>query len=560
VRASAFWRSGLQLCRRLRPRKIVRRLRARDPFVTMGANDRRHCLGGWWKASKHSSESVRWINQEGHVLLKAPQQPIFVGVDLYLPRRLRPRSTWRFTVLDYWVGGEVGPYVDVCFRGKPGRRQTFEFILPSMPPEGSDVELIIGVEPPPGRWSRALRPYWPERSAAVHRMWLRGNRIEPQEVTVVVLNWNRGDETVTCLESLAQADLRGASVLVVDNGSRDGSVERIRTRFPEQEILRLPQNEGYAGGNNAGILAALRRGAKAVLLLNNDTQVAADFLHPLLWTLNANTRAAAVSSAIMRMDHPDILDIAYLDVYFGHGIVYQRGVNALPGEGFDTRKEVDVAVGCSVLMTAEALNHVGILNESYFAYHEEVDWCLRARRAGYQIFYDPYSRVYHGGSKSSEALARPAVGERTTVSRRQLNTSVALSWNPIRAYLGARNTVRFVRLHGNLRQRIYFWLSSLYAAPLEALAAILRQEQALKIGAFGYRRALSVILFGPEPEGVEDIAKGLLAAPVSLFWRLPREARRAHREGRTAQVVELLRGLWDGIRDRPLPLRRLGLR
>jgi hypothetical protein len=337
-------------------------------------------------------------------------------------------------------------------------------------------------------------------------------------------------------------------------------VEAIRNRFPNQEILCLPRNDGYAGGNNAGIRTALQRGAKAVLLLNNDTEVAADFLDPLVWTLNMHGRAAAVSSAIMRMDHPNVLDVAYLEVYFGHGIVRQRGVHALPGQGFDARKEVDVAVGCSVLMSAEALNDIGLLDESYFAYHEEVDWCQRARKAGYQIFYEPVSRVYHGGSKSSESLARPVAGTRTTVAKRQLDMPIPLSWNPIRSYLGARNTVRFVRLHGNAWQRIYFWLSSLYAAPLEALAAILRQEPALKIGMFGYRRALSVILFGPEPETAKEYAKGILGAPLWLLWWFPREAWRAHRQGRTAQVVELVRGLWDGLRGRPLPLERLGLR
>jgi hypothetical protein len=260
------------------------------------------------------------------------------------------------------------------------------------------------------------------------------------------------------------------------------------------------------------------------------------------------------------MDHPEILDIAYLEVYFGHGIVYQHGVNALPGDGFGTRKAVDVAVGCSVLMTATAMNEIGLLDESYFAYHEEVDWCERARRAGYEIFYEPYSRVYHGGSKSSEGLARPTGGTRTTAAKRQLNMPIPLSWNPVRAYLGARNTVRFVRLNGTLRQRLYFWRSSLYAAPLEALATVLRQEPALKIGMFGYRRALSVLLFGPEPDGLKDFAKGVLAAPYSLLFWFPREAWRAHREGRTAQVIELVRGLWDGARNRPLPLERLGLR
>src|SRR5262249_4020202 len=103
-------------------------------------------------------------------------------------------------------------------------------------------------------------------------------RIEPANVTIVVLNWNRRDDTLVCLESLRQADLGGARVLVVDNGSRDGSVEAIRAAFPEVDVLALPRNEGYAGGNDAGMRWALERGAEAVLLLNNDTRVAPDFL------------------------------------------------------------------------------------------------------------------------------------------------------------------------------------------------------------------------------------------------------------------------------------------
>jgi GT2 family glycosyltransferase len=497
-------------------------------------------------------------------VLRAPEQALYLGIEIGIPHDLQaPFRHWRLIARDRAVGGmpEFGPYLDVGFEAKPGIWQTIEVALPVSPPAGSEVEVILEVDPFPAprwRYADAILAYL--RGACVRRVWLRGSRLQAEDVTIIVLNWKRPEETIACLESLARAHLPGVSILVVDNGSADGSVEKIQSRFPDQEILCLPRNEGYAGGNNAGIRLALERGAKGVLLLNNDTQVAPDFLDPLVWTLNANGRAGAASSAIMRMDYPDVLDIAYLEVYFGHGIVYQHGVHALPGEGFGTRREVDVAVGCSVLMTAEALNDVGLLDESYFAYHEEVDWCQRARRAGYQIFYEPYSRVYHGGSKSSEGLARPVVGTRTTAAKRQLDMPIPLSWNPVRAYLGARNTVRFVRLHGNPWQRVYFWLSSLYAAPLEGLAAVLRQESALKIGDFGYGRALSIVLFGPEPENSADYARGLLGAPFSLLWWLPREAWRAYREGRTAQVGELLRGLWDGARGRPLPLERLGLR
>src|SRR5207302_10036612 len=148
--------------------------------------------------------------------------------------------------------------------------------------------------------------------------------------------------TVACVESRAAAKLGGAAILVVDNGSRDGSVATIRARFPALPIIELPENRGYAGGNNAGMRAALDAGAGAVLLLNNDTVVAPDFLPPLREVMNADPRAAAVSSAVMRADSPLVLDVAHLDVYFGHGLVHRRGVNALPGEGFDHVMLVDV--------------------------------------------------------------------------------------------------------------------------------------------------------------------------------------------------------------------------
>src|SRR5262249_10697317 len=89
------------------------------------------------------------------------------------------------------------------------------------------------------------------------------------DVAIIVLHWNKRDVPLACLESLAKADLGGATIWVVDNGSRDGSVEAIRERFPQARIVALPENLGYAGGNNAGTRAALDAGAGAVLLLNN---------------------------------------------------------------------------------------------------------------------------------------------------------------------------------------------------------------------------------------------------------------------------------------------------
>jgi GT2 family glycosyltransferase len=384
-------------------------------------------------------------------------------------------------------------------------------------------------------------------------------------VWIVVLNWNRCEDTLDCLASLARADLQGASVLVVDNGSRDVSVEAIRARFPDVRVLALGENAGFAGGNNAGMRSALAAGAGAVLLLNNDTEVAHDFLGPLLEVLNGNPRAAAVSGAILRADSPQVLDVAYLDIYFGHGLVHRRGVNALPGEGFDAVKPISAGVGCCLLVRADALRRVGLLDEAYFAYHEEVDWCFRAHRAGLDVIYQPYARVWHRGSRSTAMLPRRGA-RRERVADAQLPNAIPLSWNPVRTYLGARNAVRFVRAHGSPIRKLYFVLSSLYAVPLELLAVVMAREEELMLGLWTYRRALALYCLErelPAPNATPSARqrlRALVRAPRHLLISLPAEVRRAHAEGATAQLVEHLHGLWDGVRNRPLPLERLGLR
>jgi GT2 family glycosyltransferase len=391
-----------------------------------------------------------------------------------------------------------------------------------------------------------------------------GRGLGPADVAIIVLNWNGREVTLACLESLRQADLGGATVWVVDNGSRDDSVEAIRARYPEVRILQLAQNQGYAGGNNAGIRAALDAGARAVLLLNNDTVVAPDFLPPLLAVLNREARPAAVSSAIMRLDSPEVLQQAWCDVHFGFGLCRRVGVNALPGEGYDRVRRVDAAIGCSLLIAAEALARVGLLDESYFAYHEEIDWCVRARKAGYHLYYQPFSRVYHHYSKSTD-VARPARTHRTR-HKEELPNPIPLQWNPVRTYLGARNSVRFIRRHAGALRTVKFAASTLYNIPLELLAIVLDREEELHLGLLSYRGALGRYCLeatgcGPdERPTATQVIRATCYAPVALLWDLPREIRRASAQGLTAQVDACVRGYWDGVLDRPLPLEQLGLR
>jgi cellulose synthase/poly-beta-1,6-N-acetylglucosamine synthase-like glycosyltransferase len=233
-------------------------------------------------------------------------------------------------------------------------------------------------------------------------------------------------------------------------------------------------------------------------------------------------------------------------------------VNALPGQGFDVERQIDVGVGSCLLLRREAILRIGLLDEEYFAYHEEVDWCFRAREAGFEIWYQPLSRIWHHGSRST-ADTSTAPSRQSTLP--PLQNAIPLTWNPVRTYLGARNAARFVRMRGTLRQKLYWACSTVYALPLAYLAAVLDGEEELMLGFWTYRRALVVACVGRT--GGSTIGRffgTILRAPFALLWTIPRAAARARREGRTLEVREHVGGLLDGLRNRPVPLDRLGLR
>ena len=222
------------------------------------------------------------------------------------------------------------------------------------------------------------------------------------------------------------------------------------------------------------------------------------------------------------------------------------------------------AIGCSLLVAADALARVGLLDEAYFAYHEEIDWCVRARKAGYYLYYQPFSRVYHHYSKSTD-VARPGRTPRA-VRKASLPNPIPLQWNPVRTYLGARNSVRFIRRHAGPLRTLKFVGSTAYNIPLEVLAIVLDREEELQLGLLTYRSALArycleaVGWSGDHRPTAGEALRALGRSPVSLLRDLPRDIRQARAEGLTVQVDACVRGHWDGVRGRPLPLERLGLR
>ncbi|MEJ2557919.1 MAG: glycosyltransferase family 2 protein [Anaerolineae bacterium] len=201
---------------------------------------------------------------------------------------------------------------------------------------------------------------------------------------VIVLNWNGGRDTLDCLASLRRLDYPCCEVVVVDNGSTDGSTQAIRESFPEVWVIETGANLGFTGGNNVGIRHALDREADYVLLLNHDTEVASDSLTQLVRAAEAAIDPQRGQAQMVGIDEPD------------------------SGRYGSTPREVDFVSGCALLVRSSVLEQVGLLDERFFAYYEEVEWCIRARRAGYHILSVPEAKVWHKISPGRRA-ASPVV-------------------------------------------------------------------------------------------------------------------------------------------------------
>ena len=218
---------------------------------------------------------------------------------------------------------------------------------------------------------------------------------------VIVLNWNGLADTRACLDSLEHAIDDTAVMLVVDNGSSDGSPEVLRREFPRARVLETGANLRFAGGNNAGIRAALAGGASRVMLLNNDTTVDPGFLRALSECLRTWPGAGIVAPKILYHASPDRIWYAGGEISPWTGTMRHRGIRERDDGRFDAPRETDYASGCCFLASREVLERVGMLDESYFMYSEDADFCMRARRAGYRVVYEPRARVWHKVSVSA---------------------------------------------------------------------------------------------------------------------------------------------------------------
>jgi GT2 family glycosyltransferase len=213
-------------------------------------------------------------------------------------------------------------------------------------------------------------------------------------VAVIVINWKRPAQTIACLRSLSRLDYPIWEPIVVDNGAPEGNLAAIRTAFPQLSVIEAGYNRGFAGANNLGIAEALRRGADYVLLLNDDTEVAPDLLSTLVNSAEPNPQVGIVGPTICYFDEPN-------RIWFGGGRIGKAGEAAhLRADEIDdgdpqANHEVDYVTGCAMLVKRAVIDRIGGLDERFFAYFEETEWCTRARQAGFQILYVPRPLVWH---------------------------------------------------------------------------------------------------------------------------------------------------------------------
>lgn len=216
----------------------------------------------------------------------------------------------------------------------------------------------------------------------------------PPQVSVIVLTHNGKKDTLECLSSLAAVEDKDWNIILVDNGSSDGTLDVVRCAFPDVKVIENRANLGFAEGNNVGVRYAVERGSEYILLLNNDTHVEPTFQRELLRVAESDPSIGIVGPRIFSHDRPE-------SVWFDGGYVDWNGgsiTRVRSGSADNSAHEafpVDCVEGTALCIKRQVIDSIGLLDPRFFFYYEETDWCVRAHRVGYKIMLAPNARIWH---------------------------------------------------------------------------------------------------------------------------------------------------------------------
>jgi len=227
-------------------------------------------------------------------------------------------------------------------------------------------------------------------------------------VYVILLDYDGRDDTIECLESLRGLDYGNFKILLIDNGSKRSCLDEVRRRFPHVVTRRIEPNRGFMGGCNVGMREALDAGAEYVWLLNNDTVVDPSALSALIREAEADPRCGILGSKIFFYGDRGILQHAGGALDLESGRLSHLGFSCRDDGRYDRVEEVFYVTGCSLLARAAMISEVGLMEEIYVFYFDDIDWCVRARRKGWGVKYVPGSVLYHKLSTVAGGIQSPA--------------------------------------------------------------------------------------------------------------------------------------------------------
>jgi hypothetical protein len=243
-----------------------------------------------------------------------------------------------------------------------------------------------------------------------------------KSVNIFVLNWNGRDLTLDCLASLEKVTYSNANVIVIDNGSTDDSVVSIKEQYPETDIIEFPANLGFAGGNNAGFQSTTNK-ADYTIFLNNDTIVDSNFVEPLINELETKSNIKQTAPKIYYADKPETIWFAGGIVNLWTGMIRHIGIRKKDSHDYSKNRVIDYATGCCVCMRTEEFESIGMFDESFPIYAEDVDLSLRFKKRGGSIVFIHESRVWHkvsaslGGEFSIVKWKRKLIGKIKLVAK-----------------------------------------------------------------------------------------------------------------------------------------------
>lgn len=268
-------------------------------------------------------------------------------------------------------------------------------------------------------------------------------------VDVIILNWNRPQDTIDCVESILRSDYAKYRITVVDNGSTDDSVQRVQARFGDTVcVVANEANLGFAEGNNRGIEHALAHGADFTLLLNNDTTIAPDMLSEMVRAMCSDAQIGIVGPVIYYSGRPEVIWFAGMRFRYGLYTV-RKGLHLkLPLADIEP---VDFISGCGMMVRREVWESVGRFDSCFFMYYEDLDLCIRAAKQGYRIVCAARANMWHA-----------------------LSASTGGPDSPLKQYYQVKSTLLFCRKHTRGLQRVANVSIRLGHAGLVAIQQLLR--------------------------------------------------------------------------------------